>query len=179
MQATRKNFVIHASRLKGIEDNLIKTQNGYIGAVRILGVDIKNYKEIDKNICMMAFGNVLRAVEIPAKYVMLSCRPDYSQQTAFIARREASQKNPERQYILQRMRTALDNCQKNTVRRLTYVLLIAPERELIEKNKQKIIDCFQRAKISASDADEEEMCKIYRTILNGGAFDDDITSENQ
>lgn len=179
MQKSNKNFVVHVSRITGIGDGMIRTLDGYIGAVRILGVDIKHYKEVDKNVCMMAFGNVLQAITIPTKYVVLSCRPDYSQQIAYIARSESRQKNQARKKILQKIRNGLEHCQKNAVRRLTFCLLFDSDRSVIEKNRENMIDYFRQAKISASGASEEEICTVYRALLNGGAFDNDITSKNQ
>ena len=168
MDKKKDFFVQEAGLITGREENYIRTLKGYIGGVRINGIDIYSMKEMDKQMAMNAFGNSILAAEIPTKYVTIPCKPDYSSQIMYFARLEAKQKNPRLKEILVRNRDALDYMQKETTRKLSYVLFLAESTHVIERNMRRYVNCYRQLKISAVIIEKEELEKLFRIVLKGG-----------
>jgi hypothetical protein len=167
--AAQNRFVTSVSSLTGIEGNrFLKNRDGYIGGLKIPGIDIFNLKEDDFETAILAFGNAVLMADIPTKYVFIGCKPDYSSQAANIARHELLQKNPFRRHLLERQRAMLEYYQDNNQVRYSFVLFFSPKKEKIAAAMDKYILCLSMAKISAAACEKEELEQLYATVLKGG-----------
>lgn len=166
---TPNKFVTSVSTIVGIENNtFVKSSNNYIGAVKVCGIDIENYKDQDREIAFNAFGNALSTVEIPTKYVFCGTKPDYSQQIRNFAVHELKQKNEFRKSILERERGWLEAYEQNYEMRMVYVLFFSHDTKTIQDNMDKYISCLKRGKLEASVCNEDDFVTIFDTLLCGG-----------
>ena len=162
-------FVTEISEITGIIDRrYIVTRGGYIGGVRVSGIDIFNFKQTDREIAIRAFGDAISIVEIPTKYVFIGCKPDYSSQISNLAKHELKQDNNFRRHILERQRAWLEYYQKGEEMRCVFVLFFSPDTEIIESCIKKYTACLERGKLEASECTEEDFITLYNALLTGG-----------
>jgi hypothetical protein len=173
MKKSRNNspdkFVTALSTITGIKDGMfIKSGGDYIGAVKVPGIDIFNFKQQDREMSMSAFGNALSIVEIPTKYVFCGCKPDYSNQIANLAKHELMQKNPFLKHILERERSWLEYYQNEEEMRSVFVLFFSPDIEIIKDSIKKYMACLSKGKLDVIICKENDLAVIYKILLNGG-----------
>lgn len=162
-------FVTAVSAINGIKDGeFVKTGNTFIGAIKILGIDIFNFKQQDREMSMRAFGEAVSSVDIPTKYVFCGCKPDYSNQISNLAKHELKEQHEVRRHILERERSWLEFYQKNEEMRSVFVLFFSPNIEVIKDSIKKYTACLSRGKLDAAVCKESDFTMIYRILLNGG-----------
>lgn len=82
------DFVLSAGNIVGIEDDkYIRTRTGYIGILKVPGIDIVNFKKLDREIAQGAFGRALQSCGLAHKLVFVDYSPDYSSQIRFLRQR--------------------------------------------------------------------------------------------
>jgi hypothetical protein len=166
--AVLSKFVTSVSSLTGIEDGcFLKNNNGYIGGLKVPGIDIFNLKQDDFEAAILAFGNAVLMVTLPTKYVFIGCKPNYGSQMANIARHELIQKNPFRKHLLERQRAMLEYYQEHNQVRYSFVLFFSPKKEKITNAIEKYAGCLSMAKITAVVCERADLEQLYTTVLKG------------
>jgi hypothetical protein len=165
-------FVIDAGLLLGFDENddrFIKTKEGYIGGIRIPGIDIFHFKELDQQISMSAYGNAIRTADCPTKQIFFGCAPDYSSQIMNIARKEKTQKNEFHKKILARQRAWYELYQEKQEERLAHVLFFGEEPSLILKQMDKYVTALTGAKMTVHVNRGDDFVPVFKILLQGGS----------
>jgi len=162
-------FITSILTITGLEDEkFVKSQNGYIGGVKVPGIDLFNLKSSDLQHAISSFGDAIAKVDIPVKYVFAGCKPDYSSQKINLARHELKQLNPFRKYLLERERAWLEHYEKNQEERLVFVLFFEESKAVIEDAINKFIGSLSQAKMTASVCGRNELKTAFKILLQGG-----------
>lgn len=178
MNNNSKKFVTSISPILGLDDGkYVRTTTGFIGVVKIPGIDIFGMRDFDKERAYIAFGNALVSVKIPFKIAFISCKPDFSTQKANLASHELKQKNPERVEILRRMRASYEwletnatnpNAEIDTTERLPFLMFFSDEKSKIDKAIDRFIRCMSMGSIAPSVCEEDDIIKLFKVLLQGG-----------
>lgn len=162
-------FVTDVSSLTGVDgDAFVKNRSGYIGGIKVSGIDIFNYKKDDYENAIYSFGLALSVVDIPTKYVFVGCKPDYSNQMANLARHELTQENQFLKSLLARQRAWFEFYQKKKEIRYSFVLFFSPDKKKISDCIDKYINCLSLSKITAVPCRRKDYEQVFEILLKGG-----------
>jgi hypothetical protein len=163
------NFVTSISPITGLDDGrYVRTTSGYIGVVKVPGIDIFNMKDNEREKAFIAFGNAIVALNIPVKIVFISCKPDFSSQKANLAQHELKQQNEVRKEILSRMRSNYEWLETNSKQRLPFVLFFSDDKSKIDVAMNRFISCMAMEMLSPSICYENDIVTVFKALLQGG-----------
>jgi hypothetical protein len=164
-------FVTAIGSIVGLDEGrYVRTEIGFIGSVKVPGIDIFGMRDSDRERAYIAYGNALASVIISHKMVFMSCKPDYSTQKANLASRELLQNNPERAEILRRMRASYEWLERNTTERMPFVMFFSDEKKKIDTSIDRFTECMSMNNIAPSLCYEEDLVKLFKGLLQGVVY---------
>lgn len=170
-------FVLDTVPITGIEDDqylISKTADGviYAGAVKVPGIDIKNYQNMDRQISFLAYGNGVLLSELYSKEIFVGGKADYSDQIGWIGRKESQQNDEFCRDILADMRRLITHFGEMNEERFSYVLFFSEDKNKIDVE----IDRFSRnlglARIQPQKCDRSDFLQLYSILLKGETSDE-------
>lgn len=171
-KSKKLDFVLDISLIDCIEnDRFVRLDSSeylYAAAIKIPGIDIFHFKELDQDISMGAWGQGIIKTETPTKYVFIGCKPDFRNQVAYLAKKELKQENAFRRHVLERQRSWLEYYQQNEEERLAFVMFFGMEKNKIDDAMEKFINSLYIAKMNPTICRTAELVQLYKILLQGG-----------
>ena len=162
------DFVLSAGNIVGIEDDkYIRTRTGYIGILKVPGIDIVNFKKLDREIAQGAFGRALQSCGLAHKLVFVDYSPDYSSQIRFLRQRLRLVTHQYRRHLLERQIEWITHHQDNQSDRLSFIMLFAKTKEEIDDGANIYINAFLDAKVAITVCDSSDFNPFLISLLQG------------
>lgn len=166
------DYVLSISNIIGYDtyNNCLKLKNGYAVAISIPGIDIMNFKSVDKEFVYGAFGQATQLTDCACKYVILSDKSDYHTQIEFLNARLKRQSHPYRRYLLERQIEWLKSYEKAQSDRLSYGVFFDQDKISVKENALKFINQMQTGKSVPALCQLEDYKRIFQILLRGGTL---------